>query len=357
MLHVGMDMHKKFSVVTVVGEGGEEVVQGKRLENEEGAIVEFISELGEDAQVVLEAGSNWYWMCDLLDELEIPNKLCHPSKTKAIASARTKTDKLDSRILAHLLRMDFIPESYKPDLKTRRSREVLRYRAGLVKVQTGIKNRAHALLAKNNVPNPFTDLFGKEGKRYLAGLDLAPEYREALDGYTRMLASLATEIRKAERTVDAAIESTPETELLETIPGVGRIRALTIASEIGDIDRFHAAKQLVSFAGLAPSTSQSGETTRHGHITRQGSKWLRWTLVEAAIHVVGKPGPLRDFYLKTARRRGKKCARVAVARKLCTYVYHMLKEKKDYAAVISFVEKVKPTTLCTFVRSKQGIPV
>jgi len=340
MLHVGMDMHKRFSVVTAVNEDGEEVISGRRLDHGNGDVDEFFSEHREDIQVVLEAGSNWYWMCDLLDELGIPNRLCHPLKTKAIASAKIKTDKLDSRILANLDRMDFVPESYITDIKTRHSRELLRYRSALVKIQTGIKNRVQAILAKNNIENPYSDLFGKAGTKYLSDLNAAPVYRQALDGYTRQLDALSTEIERAEKSIARRMESTTETTLLETIPGVGPVRALTIASEIGDVGRFHSAKHLASFAGLVPSTSQSGEgVARHGKITRQGSRWLRWSLVEAAIHVVGKPGPLRDFYLRLAKRKGKKAARVAVARKLATYIYHMLSEGKDYRSVLSYQKK------------------
>jgi transposase len=322
MLHVGMDMHKKFSVVTAVNEDGDEVISGKRLNHGNGEVEKFFSEHREDTQVVLEAGSNWYWMCDLLDELGIPNRLCHPLS-----------------ILANLDRMDFVPESYITDIKTRHSRELLRYRAALVKIQTGIKNRVQAILAKNNISNPYSDLFGKAGTKYLSDLNPAPVYRQALDGYTRQLDALSTEIERAEKSIAKTIKSTPETTLLETIPGVGPVRALTIASEIGDIGRFHSAKHLASYAGLVPSTSQSGESTHHGKITRQGSRWLRWSLVEAAIHVVGKPGPLRDFYLRLSKRKGKKAARVAVARKLATYIYHMLNEGKDYSSVLSYSKR------------------
>lgn len=129
--------------------------------------------------------------------------------------------------------------------------------------------------------------------------------------------------------------SSPEARLLSTIPGVGPILSLTIHSEIGNIDRFKTAKQLSSYAGLCPSTSQSGGTLRHGKITRQGSKWLRWALVEAAIHASSRPGPLRNYYLKLKRRRGNKVARVAVARKISTYVFWMLKEKEPSEVIVS----------------------
>ena len=336
MLHVGMDMHKRFSVVTVTDKDGREVIKGKRLQNDDAEIRSFFEGLGQEARVVLEAGGNWNWMCDLLDEMGIENILCHPLKTKAIASAKIKTDKIDSSILSHLLRMDFVPESYKPDVKTRHLRELLRFRASVVKVRTSTKNKVHALLARLNIANPYTDLFGKRGMTYLRGLDLAPVYRNALDGHLRLLAALDKEIERADRLVGKVRAGSKEAKLLETIPGVGPILALTILAEIGDVDRFHSAKHLSSYAGLVPSTRQSGEMAMHGHITKQGSAWLRWALVEAAIHAAMRPGPLKNRYLKLSKRKGTKIARVAVARKLATYIYHMLNEEKNFASVISY---------------------
>jgi len=336
MLHAGLDMHKRFSVVTVTDEVGKEMVKGKRLDNDEEEIRSFFEDFDDDVKVVLEAGGNWYWMCDLLDGMGIENKLCHPMKTKAIASARIKTDKIDSRILAHLGRMDFVPEAYKPDIATRHLRELLRYRASIVKVRTATKNKVHALLARLNIGNPYSDLFGKKGIEYLGGLELAPVYRSALDGYLRLLSALEEEIGKAEKLVEIARCETREARLLETIPGVGPILSLTILAEVGDVRRFHSAKHLASAAGLVPSTSQSGNSTRHGHITRAGSAWLRWAFVEAAIHASTRPGPLRNRFLALKRRKGNKIARVAIARKLATYVYHMLEEGKTFGEVVSY---------------------
>ena len=338
MLHAGIDMHKKFSVATVVDDDGEEIVRGRRLENSEEEIRRFFDGFDEELTVVLEAGPSWQWMCDLLDELGLDNKLCHPLKTKAIASARIKTDKIDSKILAHLCRMDFIPEAHKADRETRHLRELLRFRASMVRMRASVKNRVHSLLAKLNVKHSYSDLFGKEGTRFLRELTLPSVYREALDGYMKIIGALSAEVKKAEKRVSGEYKGSPEAQLLSTIPGVGPLLALTIASEIDDIDRFHSAKHLSSFAGLVPSTSQSGGNTHHGKITRQGSAWLRWALAEAIIHAVRYPGPLRDFYIKLEKRKGKKVARVAAARKLSTYVYHMLKEKKDYQAVTRYLK-------------------
>jgi transposase len=336
MLHAGIDMHKKNSVVTVVDEQGTEVVSGQRLVNDEEEIREFFSSFDEEIDAVLEAGPSWHWMCDLLDEMEIENVLCHPLKVKAIASARIKTDKIDSGILAQLLRMDFLPTSYKPDFETRQLKEQLRYRASLVRIRSGLKNRIHALLAKLNVRHGFTDLFGKAGRSFLAGLALSPVHRQALDGYLSMLDALKALLKEVETELAVFYESSEDARLLSTIPGVGPILALTIVSEIGDIGRFSSAKCLASFAGLVSSTSQSGNHTMHGHITKQGSPWLRWALVEAVIHTVNHPGPLKKSYLKLNKRKGNKIARVACARKLATYIYHMLNERKEFSEVVAY---------------------
>lgn len=208
----------------------------------------------------------------------------------------------------------------------------------LVRVRTGIKNRVHAMLAKLNIDNPYSDLFGKAGVGHLKNLDLSPPYRDSLDGYLAIINVLNVEIAKAERVVEATFEDSADAQLLSTIPGVGPLLALTIAAEIDDVGRYPSSKHLASSSGLVPSTSQSGNHSYHGNITRQGSAWLRWALVEAAIHTVRYPGPVKDYYLKLAKRKGKKIARVAAARKLSTYVYHMLKERKDYRHIIEFLK-------------------
>jgi len=174
MLHAGMDMHKHFSVVTVVDDSGNEVVKGRKLENTDVEIVRFFQSLGDEVRVVIEAGSNWMWIKDLLDDYGFENVLFHPLKTKAIASARIKTDKLDSAILSKLLRTDFVLEAYKPDQKTRALRELLRYRSFQGDKRTRIKNAIHALLARENIPNPKSDIFGKAGIAYLSELKLPP---------------------------------------------------------------------------------------------------------------------------------------------------------------------------------------
>jgi len=329
VIYVGLDLHKNFSVITMMDAQGKEMVKQKKLANDS-EIVKLLHEFDQPVAVAMEATRSWYWLYDLLEEEGIEVKLSHPLKTKAIASARVKNDKIDSRILAHLLRADLLPLSYVPPKSIRMQRELLRYRASLVKIQTGVKNRVHAMLAKNNITHDFTDLFGKQGKAFLSSLTLPEIYRMALDGYLSVLDELEQQIKVVNKKIVVSARDDEEARLLMTIPGVGYYSALLIKSEIGDVNRFPSAKQLCAYAGLIPSTYSSGDTTFHGHIIKQGSKWLRWITAEAIEHCITKPGHLQAFYWRLERRKGRKIAKVATERKLLEWVYHMLKERRTF---------------------------
>ena len=209
-------------------------------------------------------------------------------------------------------------------------RELLRYRASLVRIQTGIKNRIHAILAKNNITHDFSDLFGKQGKDFLVSLSLPEMYRAVLDGYLSVLDGLSQQIKVVNKRIVVSAKDDEDVRLLVTVPGVGYYSALLIKSEIGDINRFPSAKQLCSYAGLIPSTYSSGNTIFHGHITKQGSRWLRWIMAEAMGHCIGEPGHLQEFYRRLERRKGGRIAKVATERKLLEWIYHMLKERRTF---------------------------
>jgi len=336
MIYAGLDLHKNFSVITTMNAQGKEMVKQKNLPNN-GEVIELFQGSNEPVTLAMEATRSWYWLYDLLEENGIEVKLSHPLKTKAIASARVKNDKIDSRILAHLLRTDLLPLSYVPKARSHAQRELLRYRASLVKIQTGVKNRVHAILAKNNITHNFSDLFGKQGKAFLTSLSLSETYRMAVDGYLTVLDELEQQIKAVNKRIIVSVKDDEDAGLLMTIPGVGYYSALLIKSEIGDINRFPSAKQLCSYAGLTPSTYSSGNTTFHGHITKQGSKWLRWIAAEAIGHCIAKPGHLQAFCRRLQRRKGEKIAKVATERKLLEWIYHMLKERKTFQKIAKMV--------------------
>ncbi|MBI3976050.1 MAG: IS110 family transposase [Armatimonadetes bacterium] len=323
MQYFGFDIHKRYTFFTQMDATGQVLRQGK-LPNTRQALGDFFAGVGEPAQVVLEATMNWYHLYDLLETLQIPVVLAHPMRTRAIAEAKVKTDKVDSTTLAHLLRSDLVPRAYIPPRAIRDLRELLRYRAALVRLQTGVKNRVHAILLKHGYESPVTDVFGVKGRRWLTTLPLRPVYRHALGGLLEVLDVVQRQIAEAARTIDAEAARTPAAQRLCTLPGIGPSSALLVLAEIGDVTRFPDPKHLVSYAGLAPRVHASGGRVFIGHISRQGSSWLRWILIEAAQHAARRPGRYQELFRRIAARKGRHIARVAVARALLTTIYWML---------------------------------
>jgi transposase len=282
---------------------------------------------------VVEATSNWYWLCDLLEEIEVPVRLAHPLKTKAIASARIKTDKLDAATLAHLLRADLVPRAHLSSPQARLDRELLRHRVMLVRLRTGVKNRIHALLTRENLVYAKGGLFTRQGRQWLASLELHPVQRAVVDRLLALMEVLETLIQEATAEIRVRAEDDRVARLLCTIPGVGYYSALLIAAEIDGVDRFPDARHLCSYAGLVPSVRASGERTRLGHITKQGSPWLRWILVEICQKAASRHDFLGAHYRRVARRKGNGAAKVATARKLLKAIYHMLRQGMDFEEV------------------------
>lgn len=329
MEYYGLDVHKHYTVFTRLDEGGQLLGQG-RVTNDIESLTALLAPSGGQAKVVLEAGGIWPVFADALQPLAQEVVLAHPLKTRAIASARIKTDRIDSATLAHLLRTNLVPQSYLAPREVREVRELLRYRAALVKQQTAIKNRVHAVLALHGQISPATDLFGRSGRQWLGQVPLPTVSRQSVDGLLQVLDVLHERILAVNREIRQRAKTSPQARRLQTIPGVGWFGALLILAEVGDIHRFTDPKQLVSYAGLAPSVHASGGHTRYGRITKQGSPWLRWILVEAAVQAGRRPGELRDRYLKLARRKDGKTARVAVARHLAKVAYFLLSRDDTY---------------------------
>jgi transposase len=330
MLHVGLDMHKRSSRVVVLDDSGVEQERRTLRHDDRAALTEYLQSLQGKAVVTVEAMRSWYWLVDLLDALAVTRKLAHPAKVRLIAEATVKTDTIDAGTLAQLERTGFLPESYVPPLAVRDCREYLRYRLSLVRLQTVLKNRIHALLDKLGVQHRFTDLFGVAGRRFLAGLELRPVYRAELDNYLALLDDVRGRIAAATRRVKAELVADPRAEQLMTIPGVAHLTAYLLLAEIGDIHRFPSADKLCAYGGLTPSVRQSGEHCWQGHITRSGNRYIRWSMVEAACLAPSKDYRLGEFYRRLRHRRGPLKARVAVARKLLTAVWHVLTYSEPY---------------------------
>jgi transposase len=323
---IGLDIGKKYSWGEAVNVKSGKVLREEKLDNRPEVFKRFVKGLEKPILLVMEATGSWPYLYESWEDLVDEIQMAHPYKTKAIASAKIKTDKIDKHILAQLGMADLVPQAYAAPREVRDVREVLRHRAFLTLLQTRTKNRIHAYLWKLGILTEHTDLFGKTGLAWLETLDIRQPFRTLVDQDLRVLAALREEIKKATTMIQGLAKEDPRVSLLLPIQGLGKYSVLLILSEIGDIHRFPEPKKLVSFAGLCPSTHQSGAVSYHGHITKQGSKWLRWILVEAAQRYAKAPGRLGDLYRRISYRHGSKAARVAVAREMLTSIYHCLKK-------------------------------
>jgi transposase len=329
--HIGMDVHREFAQLAVVEDG---LVRDEgRIGVTPEAIREWAADLRLDDEVALEATGNSDAIANLLTPLVARVVVSNPSKTRAIAEAKVKTDKVDARILAQLLAADFLPPVWLPDDRTRSLRRQVTRRAHLVRQRTRVKNQVHAILARNLAPKPpVSDLFGKTGRHWLSQQQLPADERSSVAALLRQLDFHADEL--AVVTKELAIEALddPIVRRLMTIPGVDAVGAISILAAVGDFHRFGDAHKLVAYFGLNPKVRQSGNSAPvHGRISKAGRAHARGVLVEAAWSAARAPGPLRAFYQRIRARRGFQVAVVATARKMTILAWHLITKDQDYA--------------------------
>jgi transposase len=314
MYYIGIDLHKQDLVMAVENEDGP-IGRPRRLSCRDVAVIRAAVERWRPFRAAVEASASYRWLYDLLSPLG-ERVLAHPLRLRAIATARAKTDRLDAALLARLLRANLIPASYVPPARYQTLRDLTRCRARLSGNATLAKNQVHALLAGANVHSPFKTPFGVRGRRWLAGLDLGPGGNLARDELLRRLEHYGREVAILDGHLEQLASEFPEAAALDVLHGVGRYSALLIVAEIGEPTRFKNARQVGAYAGLTARVRQSGQTEHRGGISKQGSRWLRWILVQAAMKLVRKDERLANFYTRVRKRAGRNVARVAVARKL-----------------------------------------
>ena len=254
--YIGIDLHKQTSYVTKMDAQGK-ILEQRNLRNDPDTLRGYLTSQPPDTRFAVEATGNWMYLYELIEDRCPDLVLAHPLKTKAIASARIKTDKIDSTILAHLLRTDLLPAAYIPPRAVRDTREVLRYRAALVSLRTSIKNRIAAIISKTGLRPPTKTAVGVKSRRYLSTVAVRPCYRLELDGYLRLLEHFTEEIHRITEVITHQVTGDPQAQLLCTMPSIGAYSALLILSEIGDIRRFPDGRHLCSYAGLVPSVYAS----------------------------------------------------------------------------------------------------
>ena len=262
-----------------------------------------------------------------------PEIQANPMKTRAIAEAKVKTDKVDAKILAQLLVADYLPAVWMADEATQALRRQVARRAHIVRQRTRLKNQVQSILHRNLVPKPpVADLFGIKGRCWLANQPLPPDEELAVEALLRQLDFHGQELRIIDASLGRIGMEREEVKRLMTIPGVDATVALSIVAAVGEFHRFPRPEQLVAYLGLNPRVRQSGgQPASHGRITKHGRAHARGMLVEAAWVAVKTPGPLRAFYERIRARRGMQIAVVATARKLAVLCWHLVIEAEDYA--------------------------
>src|ERR1043165_457683 len=277
--YVGCDVHKRLAVFAIVLEDGTlQATHSVAVTRE--ALTQFAaSYLTKQDRVAIEATTNTWAVADLLRPWVLEIVISNPLRTKAIADAKIKTDKVDARVLAELLRADYLPVVWQPDPDTQRLRRLTHRRAALVSDRTRLKNRLHSILHHCLIPLPKSDLFSQAGKQWLQAQRLPEPEAATRDSDLRLLQSTEEEIRQIEQQLAKEAWQDKNVRLLMSIPGIDYTVAQTCLAAIGDVSRFENAKKLTAYLGLNPSIHQSANHCVHGHITKQGNAHARWLLV------------------------------------------------------------------------------
>jgi transposase len=328
---IGLDVHREFAEVAIWEDGV--VRSAGQVATTPEALRLFAESLCAYDEVALEATCNTHAIARLLERHVGRVVVSNPTKTRAIAEAKVKTDKIDAQVLAQLLAAGFLPGVWLADEETHALRRQVARRAHIVRQRTRLKNRVQSILHRNLVPRcPAADLFGHKGRAWLAEQELPLDERRAAEALLRQLDFHGEELKLIDGELARVALKRPEVKRLMTIPGVDATVALSIVAAVGDFGRFRSPDKLVSYLGLNPRVRQSGgQPASHGRITKQGRAHARGMLVEAAWAAAKTPGPLHAFYERVRARRGMQIAVVATARKLAVLCWHLITRGEDYA--------------------------
>ncbi len=368
--YFGVDLAKRETQLAVLNSSGEQVF-AKRFDTSREQFLALASELREGDTLALEVTTNSTAIARLIRENSKAKLIVsNPIKTKVIAQAKIKTDKIDARVLVELARVGYLPEVWLPDEDTESLRQFISDRTSLVRRRTESKNTVHSVLHRNLVRQTRTDLFGTSGRQWLETLiaGTAPDAMLIPELDRMRIGSLLNEIDRIDALV-ADLESViasyialhphlkEQLDRLMSVPGINLVTGVGIMAAIGDVRRFPDKKKLAAYFGVVPSTKQSGDSSRNGRITKQGRSEARWLLIEAAEALRKSPGPMRALYTRIYKKRGHNIAVVAVSRKLIELVHHLLLNKEDYIYRLPRLTQEKRARWRYLARRKLGLAI
>jgi transposase len=337
MLHAGLDLSRRKLDVCLLDDDGEHLDQlavvpdPDSLRQLAGRIEEVHR---QPVCAVIESMTGARSVHDILEQSGWSVEIADAQRVKGLAPLACKTDRIDSKVLAVLSQRDLVPAIWLPDPSVRTRRELARFRLHLVKHRSALKNRIHSTLINFGRPCPVTDLFGVEGRKLLARLEVPEPWRGNLAASLELIDDLEAQIAEVNTRLRQGHADHPYIALLMSAPGIGWVLAFTIAAEIGEIERFPSPEKLTGYTGLCPRVVQSAESDRRGPLSKHGPTYLRWALVEATMHALKHPA-YAERYRRTKRRlgkqRGAKVAQIDIARRLTHAIWHMLSRNQQFA--------------------------
>jgi len=336
MLYAGLDLSRKRVDVCLLDEHGTRMETTAAPPDADGlrGLAERLAGHGQPIRAAIESMNGARFVHDELEQLGWEVALADAQKVKGLAPLAAKTDRIDAYVLAELARRDLVPVIWLPTPGVRAERERARFRLHLVRHRAALKNRIHATLITHGLSRPVADLFGMRGRKLLDRLDLPEPWASTTAASLRLIERLDEQIAACEAELRALGADHAYVPLLMTAPGVAWVLAYTIASEIGEIERFATPKKLVGYTGLCPRVYQSGASDRRGPLAKNGPDHLRWALIEAAVHAARHPAYAAHYEAtkkRLGRQRGAKVARVEVARKLAEAIWYMLSRSQPFA--------------------------
>lgn len=321
--YIGIDLHKAFFQACALDGAGARRWED-RFPTTRAGIEGFLARCTDEGVVAVEASGPTWTFADQIVASVAQLHIVDAAKTRLKAGYAAKTDRLDARRLADALRRDSVVGIYYPPMAIRELRELCRYRQSLVRTQRALKQRLHAVLLRQGLQPPAVrDLFAGRGLRWLTGLRLSGRAGESLSGWRQLLEQVRAHLATVDVEVEAEAARDPVVGRLDRVPGIGPVLGLMIRAEVGTIDRFPTPAHLASYAGLVPWVHQSGGTCRYGRITKHGSPWLRWALIEAAVHQLRRVDHFGGWARRLALRKGRFKARAGIARQLCIEVFRV----------------------------------
>jgi transposase len=336
MLYAGLDLSRKRLDFHLLDAEGGTVEVGAAPPDADGlrGLSQRLGRHGAPIRAAIESMNGARFVHDRLELAGWQVEIADAQKVKGLAPLACKTDRIDAWVLAELARRELVPAIWLPDPRVRAERERARWRLHLVRHRSALKQRVHAVLLAHGRPCPVSDLFGVRGRQLLASLGLPQPWQGTIEASLRLIDELEREIGESERELRRLGADHPYVPLLLTVPGIGWVLAYTIAAELGDISRFPTPRKLAGYSGLCPRVYQSGERDLRGPLSKQGPRYLRWALVEAATHACTHPA-YREHYQHTKARigkqRGAKVAQIDLARRLTEAIWHMLTRQQPFA--------------------------